>query len=293
MTTLTRTKPPTKHRRYPVGEHPIYDETFELKQKRSPILNSKARERDLRNSAALHDEAACRQTLLQLVGNPDKDNHYLQENTWKKALIPSAEKSLLKIKLEFNQWARNQVKNGFALKRPKKWPDNLLEKRLKVEAFLDIHRREKEVVEQTIKEHKKQAEKERRKKILEFGPKCIGIEPPPKKSGRKWLVDGQRINRTAEGIPYIDEPSSPYHEMPLVFYRQMSKKWQADYRQQVEEQWEEIEDGGMRNKETGKVITELAFTRLRRGRTVSISKDELPEWPEEAQKISELENNPT
>lgn len=287
MPKLKRTKRSKRHRRYRVGRFSLYDETFELKEKRSPILSSTVREKDLRYSAALNDEEACKRTLTELVGNPEKDYHYLEENSWKKALIPSAKNSLHQIHYEFDEWAKKQVRNGHALEEPKNWPTNLLEKRLKAEAILDVYRKEKWLVEKTLKAYKQRDQKEREEKILKFGPQATGIKPPPQNSRREWLVDGQGVSRNSKGIPFIDEPSSPYHKMPLVYYRQLSLEWKAQLREKAEQEWEEIEEG-MRHKETGKVITRLAFSRLRKARRVKVSKDELPDWPDEAQKISDL-----
>ena len=264
MTKLIRTSLPKKgkpkrDRRYPIQRFPIYDQTFDLKMKRSPVLNKERRESDIRNAGMLLDVRECEKTLMQLVGNPNKDFHYLEADKWVPALIPIAQLNLRKIHSAFKQWQKKQVLEGFALEKPTKWPNDLLEKRLKAEAILDVYRQEKKAVEIAIKAYNAEKEEKRKKKILEFGPQGKGLNHDPR-SGHPWLVDGQKVGSNEEGIPFIDEPSSKYDGMPLVFYRKMASAWREAQRQKSSN-W----------------------------RRIKVSKDEMPEWPENAKPISEIE----
>lgn len=285
MAKLKRTKKPKKgnpkgERRYPEGRFRVYDETYDLKLKRSPILNAEAREKDIRHSAALLDEDECKTTLLQLVGNPKKDYHYLEEGGWKVALIPNAITNLRKIQSRFKEWQKKQVRDGFALEKPKEWPRDLLEKRLKAEAILDIYRRERSKVEQVLERHKANREKEREANILEYGPQGKGLRHDPR-SIRPWLVDGQRVSRNTDEVPYIDEPSSPYHLMPLVHYRKMASDWIKHLRKLAKERHQKRVEEAKAKGETPPGSSSW--------RRIKVSKDELPDWPDGAKKITELE----
>lgn len=286
MPKLKRTNKPKKadpkgKRRYSAGRYSIYDRTYDLKKKRSPILNSEARSNDIRYAGALMEEGACKKTLLELDGNPDKHNHYLDESgEWQMALIPGAKNNLRKIHREFKQWQRKQVQEGFAIEKPTEWPKDLLEKRLKAEAIVDIYRREKAKVKQILKEHKRKAEKERQKKILEFGPQGKGLRHDPN-SSRPWLIDGQRISRNGYGVPYIDEPSSPYHEMPIAIYRKISAKWRDHQMKKAKESMAKREK---ECKEKGELVPGSIIS----WRNLKLPKDDFPDWPEGAKKISDI-----
>lgn len=214
-------------RRYAKEAFPNYDNTYQRLKKDSSILNDRKRANDYRNAGSLYDISNCESALVEITGNPEKDGYYLRNGNWKMALIPSARKQLRKVLKKFKSWQKEQVKKGITLKSPKEWPDHLREERLKAEALLDIRRREKTKVEDKIRQLKEQQGKLEKREILPEGPVGEGINHDTRHNS-DWIIDGQKVSYK-NGIPFIDEPDSPYDRMPVVTYRKMSKHWLKEH----------------------------------------------------------------
>ncbi|WP_146198598.1 hypothetical protein [Rhodohalobacter mucosus] len=159
--------------------------------------------------------------MVELVGNPLRDYHYLYNGKWKLALIPGMKKQLLELHKRFKTWAKQQVRDGKVLEPPKEWPFELLKLRLEREAILDVRIQEANYLRELIEKEKEKKARERSSIMLEYGP--IGM------SDRDGGIDGQKINRTSKGVPFIDEPTSPYHLMTLFHYKQMSDAWKKEH----------------------------------------------------------------
>ena len=275
--TMKRTKKSKKvDRRYPLGMHPVYDRAYD-----QAFNNSDVPKNEFRALSNLNV------SLLELEGNPAKEGYYLRGNTWHLAALPYHEEELKKLKIRFFEWAKLQVKNGNSLEAPTEWPKELFELRLKREALLDVRRREAVIIKKLIADKQAENEANRKASILP----CGAIGQPNGSTAYEQEqnpgIDGQRLSFTSKGVPFIDEPASPYHLMPLFWYKKMAAEWVAEYRNKILSKWQKIEGKGYRNKQTGKMISLLTFAKMKSPRNWQVSKNDLPEWPEEAKPVEE------
>ncbi len=285
MKRKTRKAPKDGKPRYSANEHPLYHITYNRLKQNSVFLSESIRSNSFHDSNVLHGIGECKGSLIELTGN-DK-GYYLKEENWYEALIPSALKALRKVKAEFKRWQDGQVRSGLAIIRPKEYPKDLLEKRLKAEALLDIRYAEKKAVVDRLKELQERKQKAVEKNILPFGPQ--GHLP---KAGQTITnVDGQNVSYSEEGIPFINEPSSPYHGMPIFHYRQMCKDWKRKMGLMPDQLREKAQQIFLEKKELAKaegtapplfppVVSEFKIGQWME--RLGISKEDYPEWPEDA-----------
>lgn len=277
-----------------MGKFPVYDQTYDFLLNRSSILNDERRANDFHNSNALAGISECEGTLIQLMGNPNIDGMYLKNKAWYKALIPHAKDKLNQVGRKFKKWQNEQVELGHALQKPITWPRDLEKERLKGEALLDIRHLERKKVKQTIKDLKAQKESKRVKQVLPNGP--LGNYARPNQLITE--ADGQRVSYSEEGIPFIDEPTSPYHQMPIAHYRKMSKQWVRDMgitidqlRQRRDEIFEKQKKQAIQIGEEPP-LKKLVVTPSKIPdwmKRLGVRKKDWPEWPEDAKPITELE----
>ncbi|GAA5521775.1 hypothetical protein Asal01_01720 [Fodinibius salicampi] len=279
-------------RRYDKGTFPAYDTEYQRLEKRSDILKG-----SIKN---------LKPNLIQLEGNDD--GRYKQGGSWKTALIPLAKENLKEVYRDFKIWQKQQVRSGEALKPPKEWPDELLKERLKVEARLDVRRAEKFTVEKAIEQNKREEKRKRgqlkKQRLLPHGPLGKGVNP--KKGFKEGTeVDGQVVKYSKSDVPYIDEPDSPYHQMPIFHYKKMVIQW----RKEVGIDKQPFDLNGLREKRDeihrkrckeataqGKEppTKKLIVTPGKIAKWIDrleITKADWPEWPEGAKSITELEQN--
>ena len=276
-------------RRYPVGNLAAYDTAYDRAETESPILNADKRARSVSHSNVLLNLAG---TLAELIGNPEAASpenreYYRRGDQLTMALIPVHENELIELWKRFRLWAKLQVMNGHALEPPTEWPQELFELRLKREALLDVRRKEAFIIKKLIAKKTAEIEAERKAAILPCG--AIGQQDGTTAYEQETnpAFDGQRISYTAKGVPFIDEPASPYHLMPLFWYKKMSAEWVAEYRKKVLADWEKIEGKGYKNKKTGKLISSLAYAGWKRPENWQVPKSDFPDWPEEAMPVEE------
>ena len=186
-------------------------------------------------------------------------------------LIPDIEKKLQELESSFNGHCEQQINMG--RKKPERWPKDLLEPRLKFEAFMDITKREIEVLKEQLNkrflEPIKQAEE---KRMLERGPLGVG----EMRGGILIMIDGQAVDRV-EGVMVITSEKSPYKGMAVSDYREyVSKPWIISRRKRAAElerqRSDEIRKTGYSN-----IVINL-------GNRV-INKASLPPWPNGVQNL--------
>ena len=96
------------------------------------------------------DKENLKARLYQLAG--DENGSYV--DNWKTTLmafLPSAEKELQDIELEFKDYCDSEVNMGKA--RPDIWPKKLLQKRLKTEAKFDVLILERQKIESELQKY--------------------------------------------------------------------------------------------------------------------------------------------
>lgn len=181
-------------------------------------------------------------------------------------LIPDIEKKLHELESSFNGHCEQQINRGY--KKPERWPKDLLEPRLKFEAYMDITKREIEVLNEQLNkrfiEPIKQAEE---KRMLERGP--LGVAEM--RGGILILMDGQACKKI-DGVMVITSEKSPYKGMAVSDYREyVSKPWIISRRKRAAElekmKAEEILKNGYSN-----IVVSM-------GNKV-IDKSSLPPWPD-------------
>lgn len=282
--TLVRTKN-TGEPRYPADEHQSYHDTYSRMVRKSVYLSASSRATDLHNSNALYGIGECQGSLTEITGNGQ--GYYLKQGNWYQALIPSALKELKKVHLVFKRWQNDQVQGGFALTSPKEWPRDLLEKRLKAEAVLDIRYAEKKAVEDRLNKLIEERNKKPKRTILPLGPQCRMAQAS--KSAPITEVDGQQVSYNEEGVPFVDEPTSPYHGMSLFHYRQMSKAWRREMGLMPDQLLETAQQIFLQQKEQAKaegtdpplfppVANEFKMAEWME--RLGVTKDKFPEWSE-------------
>lgn len=181
-------------------------------------------------------------------------------------LIPDIEKLLQEVETTFKGYCERQVNQGH--RKPESWPQHLLEKRLYNEAWLDITKREIEVLnEQLHKRYIEPIQQAEEKSMLARGP--IGIAEM--RGGVLILIDGQKCEKI-DGIMVITSLTSPYKGMSVADYREyVSKPWTITKRKRAAElerqRAEEI-------RKTGKSSINVSI-----GNKV-IDKSSLPAWPD-------------
>lgn len=286
---MKRTKENTfKDRRYKEGEFAAYDIAYKQALNDSPILNPDRRH--LGNEYLRDSETA----LLELEGDPTKDNYYQMSGSWKLGLIPMFKNELKDIHNQFKAWQNQMVKRGNAIERPKEYPEPLLNLKLKTEALLDVRQKEARSIKNQIAEREALKEIERIRKILPQGPlgKLDGNSAVEKEKLNS--IDGQLLGLNAKGIPYIKEPKSPYFGMSLYHYKEMSKAWIKEQGLDNESLFQErerlfIEQIKQAEKE-GRVLTvnSIGIKALKREKLSRITKEQFPKWDKNIKPINEI-----
>lgn len=197
------------NRRYKDSKFPEYDNEYDYRYKRSTILKKRG------NSKTVKE---LEQSILQIAGN--KKGYYERDDHIEMACIPSIEQELSKILNQHKIWKQRQVQDGKTLTEPTGWPDDLLFKRSRCEAAIDIYKLEKSILEKHLKKLKETPNKDMLKNGL--ADKLI------QKGSTSISVDGQRLSHDKEGRPFISEPQSPYNGMYLYHYRRLCKTWNKE-----------------------------------------------------------------
>lgn len=283
----TKTKPKAKKskkdRRYPVGKYPDYD--FALKQalQNSPILNSSNASKINNSYLTDHPETG----LLELEGDPNSDHYVKIGNEWRKGRIPKAKEDLKEVHQRFQNWQKEQVRSGKCLKPPTDWPESLLTLRLSKEGILDALIEEANTLKRKIKAREDAKEQKRLKAVLKDGP--LG-------KTENGLIDGQKISHSADGVPFINEPTSKYKGMPIYFYKQMAEKWQKDIGVDNDSLFAERDELYIKARQEAykqgenPPTTKQAIQKMRREKLSKISPKDFPDWPADAVPVNELTN---
>lgn len=281
-------------RRYDKGIFPAYDKEYSRLASRSNILNKDKVRQDIKNAFSVGGLGECKSSLLQLVGNDD--GKYKEGKAWYTALIPAAKNNLKEVYRDFKRWQEKQVSDGMALEPPKTWPSGMLDERLKGEARLDVRRKEKAILEDKIEQYKaEQGKLENDEPLLPDGPVGKGLDHDQRRNAQ-WLIDGQRVSYSTSGIPFIDEPESPYDQMPIATYRQMSKEWMKENRIRridLAKRRNEYKQEMTQNGKKDELPTMFSVSKFESMLKRNGDWPEAPEWPEGAKKITEIEDNKT
>ena len=247
-----RTSVQRRYSNHRAPEYKFYNDQFDKFLILSHILNS---ENPIGSRSILWDRASIEAEIDRLTTK----------------LIPDIEKKLQELESSFNGHCEQQINMG--RKKPERWPKDLLEPRLKFEAYMDITKREIEVLKEQL--HKrfiepiKQAEE---KSMLARGPLGVG----EMRGGILIMIDGQACEKI-DGVMVITSEKSPYRGMAVSDYREyVSKPWSISRRKR------NLELEKMRAEEIRKTGKSDIYISM--GNRV-IDKSSLPPWPNGVQNL--------
>jgi hypothetical protein len=255
-----RTSVQRRYSNHRAPEYKFYNDQFDKFLILSHILNS---ENPIGSRSILWDRASIEAEIDRLTTK----------------LIPDIEKKLQELTSSFNGHCEQQINMG--RKKPERWPKDLLEPRLKFEAFMDITKREIEVLKDQLNkrfiEPIKQAEAQG---MLKRGPLGVG----EMRGGILIMIDGQACEKI-DGVMVITSEKSPYNGMAVSDYREyVSKPWIISRRKRNLE-LEKMKADEIRKNGYSNIVINL-------GNRV-IDKSSLPPWPNGVQnllmRISETE----
>jgi len=247
-----RTSVQRRYSNHRAPEYKFYNDQFDKFLILSHILNS---ENPIGSRSILWDRASIEAEIDRLTTK----------------LIPDIEKKLQELESSFNGHCEQQINMG--RKKPERWPKDLLEPRLKFEAYMDITKREIEVLKEQL--HKrfiepiKQAEAQG---MLKRGPLGVG----EMRGGILIMIDGQACEKI-DGVMVITSEKSPYKGMSVADYREfVVKPWSISRRKR------NLELEKMRAEEIRKTGKSTIYISM--GNRV-INKASLPPWPNGVQNL--------
>lgn len=178
------------------------------------------------------------QELVGSKSNNEKNvNHeFFYDHTWRIwqiSHIPGTRRELAKIELMFNEFQQSRVNAGF--EEPTEWPAELFEKKLKLEARLDMYEEELELVQKALKDYVKEDKEIEDKNMLKYGLKQVsrfhGLKQPDDSLINVIsIIDGQKISEV-NGLLVITSKNSPYRGLRIIDYRKLAKEWQLEQRE--------------------------------------------------------------
>lgn len=205
-------------RRYTNGENIAYDDVYNNLRVRSWVLNEGVRRHSISSAMSMNDKNGLERTLAYLKGSKRHPGQYFNPEaaTWNESLLPRTKKKLQEVEESFKSYQLEKVNWG--LRKPKEWPEHLLNERYEAEARLDVVMAEIDHVEKKLKDW---TEKENKKRVLPRGLQQAAIGVPILE------IDGQNVSKM-KGILVIDDDYSPYDGMAVFDYRDMANKWKQD-----------------------------------------------------------------
>ncbi|NLT49699.1 MAG: hypothetical protein GXX85_02130 [Ignavibacteria bacterium] len=236
--------------RYSTEAEPIYAEFYAKFKNASDILTP---------SGNL-DKRGMQQELYNLLGD-DKGRIKVDQYTDGLALIPDVEEQIRQLHWKYDEYCERRDREGY--ERPSEMPPEMHNELMKLQARLDIYNLEKEALEQQLSEIQSVENPD----CLKFGPVGSG----QLRNGDLIELDGQRVERI-NGKLVITEPGSPYLGMAVVDYRKLvSDPWLKQQNDKlnalIKQRQEEFKLKG---------FSDIVIPTRRR----SISKNDLPPWPE-------------
>jgi hypothetical protein len=266
-------------------EHRQYRDFYMYLQLNSRILNS-GQDTQPNILTPYWTKANLESELLTLVGNDQ--GLFKRESQTSQAYIPAAKMELEAIEKQFKRYCKTKVLEG--REKPEEYPKEMLTRKLKAEAKLDVTLAEKEWIEKKLSLIKDKEEIIDQEEILKYGPVASGsfhgLGTPyynPQRAVAK--LDGQRLHLTPEtessdGFVIILDNRSPYSGMRTSDYYKMAKQWKIDRVLKEQLRFKKLKEQCI--AQHLEVPTHSAF----RSASVVAIKD-LPPWPDWAKKYDQ------
>jgi hypothetical protein len=207
-------------KRYRTEQHPLYDNLIVKFRNGSSILNPE-------KIPSVHSIMWDRSTLLSYLRTykgSEKDGTYKgSEKEYVMAIIPGIEEQLKALEDAFAGYQLQRTDQGFA--KPEDWPKELLDKKLQLEAKLDVAKEELAKIEGKLNSMREKEENADDSKVLKYGPVCTGRLF----QGILVELDSQIIGKIDDTL-IIRDKRSPYNGMAVADYRDLSRRWLAEIR---------------------------------------------------------------
>jgi hypothetical protein len=226
--------------------------------------------------------------LRTIIG--DAKGLFKREDSVFVAAIPNAQHELEAIEQDFKRYARSRVLEG--REKPTEYPKEILTKKLKAEARLDVRLAEKAWLEKKLSEIEDTEDVIEQLDMLKYGlvgSGCfhgLGTEAYNPARCRAEL-DGQLLHLTPDneelnqdGFVIILDPRSPYNGLRTSDYYKLCKIWKLERVRKEQERFKKLKEQCQRE---GKEVPTRA---LFKSASIVATKD-LPPYPEWAKKYDQ------
>lgn len=248
------------------GTQPIYDRQYERLVMLSSTLKGLST-----SSCNLNDKAGLIVEKFRLVGSKEGKYWYGEGSRYQKAIIPEIEEELKDVERRFQNYRQKKVNEGY---RPipndlDHYPDDLKEKRLKLEAEYDVRMMEVAWIDKALEKYDNQSEEIIRDNVLKYGCK----QSSKLRDGIVAEIDGQKCSINSKGLVIIDDAQSPYDGMLVADYRSVVCEEFSAMQKAKDQAWL------LRLQEQARIdgLPIPKQTPLMGGKTVS--RESLPKWP--------------
>lgn len=261
-------------RRYKRLVHKAYDDKFDRAIKESRILNAGA---DTIPSAytTLWEPTNIKNIIYEYEGD-EKGQFYRPDERYPyRAVIASYQDKLDDLKASWKK--RNETRRLMGLPVEKEMTGEVLDKKLELEASLDVSISELDTLKEWLSKYTEKAEESRKDSVLRYGLQCsISLL-----NGKIDTIDGQRV-QYIDNQPVIQDEHSPYNGMLVGDYRKLSSIVEAQRRQKHVEKLKKLQ---ATCKENCLPIPK----KLPAESPKVVSRTSLPPWPDFAQNMFEKE----
>jgi len=209
------------HRKHlPIGSEPLYDNYYDRFKMDSVIMNANARATNISHVGDYSDTAFLKSLKAAWEGNEEGKHWDGSSGKWKNSRIPSLKSQLAELERRFENYQEKRIREGHS--KPTTWPQDLKDKRLEVEARLNIAEEELDYINEHIEKIEAKTQEKDDSMVLRYGPLGSG----PLRNSVIVEIDGQNVVVSEEGEPVISDNRSRYNGM-LV----------SDYRKYIAEPW--------------------------------------------------------
>lgn len=209
------------------------------------------------------DEQNLRNELVHYTGN--ERGVYKKDGDEILALIPFAKSELNDLEENNKRYVQKQKNLGFEITE---YPSNVLDRKLKLEALLDVMQMEKEFIEKRLSTFVEKVEVVDDSKVLAWGL-CGMVKQI---NNQVHMIDGQLV-KIIDGVNCISDPRSVFDGLSLLNYRKLCAVWREGQKRKNKEKLilaqAECRERGI------PVVSHIGATSFKR-----VSKSNLPPFPE-------------
>ena len=218
-----------QRRRYKIGEQPIYDRAFDILIS-TRLISNPHKSTNIYDSWVyykLQDREGIEYLLYLWKG--DDQGYYYKNGEKLPSDLKAAEDDLQEVHNEFKRMQQRWINWG--RKPPTEMPEDMMERKLKAEAKVDVIKDEIRKLEKALNAFKEKEAKIRKGQVLKYGPKGSGSQ----RNGILAEIDGQVVKPDKEGVLRIADELSPYNGLEVWRYREeVGTPWAKEKRRREE-----------------------------------------------------------